>query len=463
MKILKPIETPYCIIPELFLFEGEGACYILNRKSGTGMMINSALSHTLEIGNPSESFLGKLISRGMTDTAVPDDTDVTGINFFLIDMTGNCNFACKYCLRDPDIRSGRISLKMLDSILEKITEYCRKHEEHYITIQPWGGEPLLEADKIIHIREKMNEIAPDILVNISIETNGSLITAELAKKLKQANISIGISIDGPKQIHNKNRVSLHGSPTYEEVCSGIRIMHDTGQDRIGSISVITKRHINSIPEILNFFAKNFPGMSLKLNPIHSPGDSEEISDSLGGEDMPRFTRILAVSVIGLAREGIVVKEANVITALRNLLYRDPDNICKSRGCQGGRKMIIFDRQGDYYPCEMVNYPGEKLGNISDGRDLGDAVDAAAACNFYFKEKHKPECDTCPWWYFCRGGCTSAMMYSNKEGVTVDEAGCAGTKTLYEILMELITDDPELAITITGNRQIRDVRKKSEQQ
>lgn len=56
-----------------------------------------------------------------------------------------------------------------------------------------------------------------------------------------------------------------------------------------------------------------------------------------------------------------------------------------------------------------------------------------------------------------------MMYSNKEGVTVDEAGCAGTKTLYEILMELITDDPELAITITGNRQIRDVRKKSEQQ
>ena len=458
MKILKCVQTPYGMIPSLMLFEGRQSCYLLNREHGTGMLLSHELAASLEEGHPGEALIGKLISRGMMMASEHQRESGIHISFFLIDMTQNCNFACKYCLRDPDLGNGRISLEMLDRILDRIIDYCRTHHEYFITIQPWGGEPLLEAEKIFHIREKMSADAPEIHLNISIETNGSLITPQLAKRLKEAGIRIGVSIDGPRRIHDENRVAYAGGhPTFDDVCKGIRALYDAGETRIGSISVITKKHIPMIPEILDFFTENFPEMSVKINPMHSPGNAEEIPDAVGPEEMPGYIRTLTDSVIRLHQRGINVREANVTTALRNLLYRDPDNICKSHGCQGGRQMVIFDRNGSCFPCEMVNYPEEKLMDLSDSVDLNEAVEHAMAANRYFRPKFKEECGTCPWWYFCMGGCTSAMMYRGREEETVDECGCEGTKALYTEMVKLMTEDSDLAQRIAGSRQLYDSR------
>lgn len=108
-------------------------------------------------GRCPDGLLGKMLARGMAQAeavpSVPDISRMTAPNFFLIDLTQACNYSCKYCLRNPESEGRRMSTEMLDRILDRILELCETHHYTHISIQPWGGEPLLEFDKILHICE----------------------------------------------------------------------------------------------------------------------------------------------------------------------------------------------------------------------------------------------------------------------------------------------------------------------
>ena len=443
-------------IPALYLFEGEKANYVLNPDNGTGILVDALLAKAWKKNQISEKLLEKIISRGLTGCTFQDKCGVLKAkpSFFLIDMTNNCNFSCRYCLRDAKAKHCVMTNEMLTAILDSIITYCRKNNEQHISIQPWGGEPLLELEKILSIREKMQRDAPDLHVNISVETNGSLITADVARKLIEANIGIGISIDGPREIHNAQRITVQGHETFDAVMQGIRNMQEAGDSNLGSISVITREHVSKIGTILEFFAHDLPGVSIKINPMRSPGNTEAINNAVTPEDMPFFIENLVNGIVHLMKNGIRVSEGNVSSALRNLLCRDPHNICKSHGCQGGWKMIIFDQRGDYYPCEMVDRPEERIGNISDSQDFNEAIQAAAEKHEFFKRKEKPECQLCPWKYYCQGGCTSALLYQHGRLEGVDEVSCSQTKELYQRIMTLIIQEPKLAISLAGLEPIR---------
>lgn len=104
-------------------------------------------------------------------------------------------------------------------------------------------------------------------------------------------------------------------------------------------------------------------------------------------------------------------------------------------------MVSFDMDGNIYPCELTDWPDECLGNVDDGRDLIDMV-LESSEHPYFNTKHKEECDQCPWWYYCRGGCTSAVKYIQPRIEGVDETECAMNLTLYPLLTKLLLQNQE---------------------
>ena len=434
-------------------FEGERCAFLLVPENGISLLISREYAALLREGRCPDGLLGKMLARGMAqaETAPPvlDISRMTAPNFFLIDLTQACNYSCKYCLRNPESEGRRMSAEMLDRILDRILELCETHHYTHISIQPWGGEPLLEFDKILHICERMK--TSGIAVNISLETNGSRITEEIATKLVEEKICVGISIDGPEAIHDAQRVTNAGAPTFAEVTRGIRRLQEAGMKDIGSITVVTRQSLEHMEEILDFFGSEYPDMGIKLNPMHSPGKAEAIPMALTVEDMPRFAGILVEKVKEAYREGRVLHEARTVTTLRNLLCRFDSDICHSHGCRGGHCMVIFDQNGDVFPCEMVDYPEERLMNVSEDRDLKEAIEAAAGTNEYFKEKEAEECRTCPWRYYCRGGCTSAVMYKKGKNEGIDEEGCALNREMYLKLVDMIVDEPELAFAVMEGR------------
>lgn len=126
----------------------------------------------------------------------------------MVDMTTHCNMQCRYCLRDVNNCGDSISEEILIDICSFINRYCRESGVRNITVQPWGGEPLLELDKILLMRKLLN--IDNTKVHFSIETNALLLNERNLQTLYDNKIGIGISIDGFKEVHDSQRVLTMG-------------------------------------------------------------------------------------------------------------------------------------------------------------------------------------------------------------------------------------------------------------
>ena len=135
-----------------------------------------------------------------------------------------------------------------------------------ITIQVWGGEPLLYIDKIVHIRKVINSL--NVNARIVVQTNGTLITPIIAEKIAKNDIHIGISIDGPKKLQDLQRVNILGQSAYDKVLEGIKALRAVNRD-FGVIPVITNNSIDMIEDILDFFVKDLRLDSVKFNIVHA--------------------------------------------------------------------------------------------------------------------------------------------------------------------------------------------------
>ena len=126
-----------------------------------------------------------------------------------------CNLDCHYCyyLDKADIYGGR-EPKMSYEMLEKcIREYIAANDVQEITFNWHGGEPLvLGPDFYRKAVELEQKYCGDKLVRNTIQTNGTLITPEFASFFKENDFLVGISIDGPRDIHDKYRKDKGGAP-----------------------------------------------------------------------------------------------------------------------------------------------------------------------------------------------------------------------------------------------------------
>jgi uncharacterized protein len=134
--------------------------------------------------------------------------------------------------------------------------------------------------------------------------------------------------------------------------------------------------------------------------------------------------------------GAQFSEGNIEVRANNLLRRSNASCCISHGCQGGRKMISFDHAGNIFPCEMIDFPEEKIGSIYEEDSLEWMVQKAAQRNKFFLPKIDDRCTKCPWWFYCQGGCSSRNRYLNRDG-KIDEVECALNRSIYPRLIQKI--------------------------
>ena len=136
----------------------------------------------------------------------------------------------------------------------------------------------------------------------------------------------------------------------------------------------------------------------------------------------------------------------------NLLVRGKSNICTSCGCMGGTKMIAFDQEGRIYPCDVTDYKEEAIGSVHEERDLIELVaEAQAAGRDFFNRKHHDDCEHCPFRFFCKGGCTTAIKYKLGRVEGVDRQECLANRSLYPELIHIILTNPQAVRGLTRGR------------
>ncbi|MGZ8430173.1 MAG: radical SAM protein, partial [Candidatus Deferrimicrobiaceae bacterium] len=231
-------------------FTAEGDTYLYAAETGGLFQVDDGVRDALSaltsagVGAVPPEIVSDLRRAGLLGTAEGDGPAVRTahpplrLRTLVLMLTTSCNLACRYCYEDreegcvpPDDGQGwgggaprEMSPESLRGSVKFLLDHCGENRKVSVTF--FGGEPLLrfplirtavgEARRMA--REKGKEIS------FSITTNGTLLTREIAGFLKENGVSVCLSIDGPREIHDRNRPYASGRGSYDDVARGLSIL-----------------------------------------------------------------------------------------------------------------------------------------------------------------------------------------------------------------------------------------------
>jgi uncharacterized protein len=362
-----------------------------------------------------------------------------------------CNLDCEYCfyLEKQALFGTGEKYRMSDKILSSlITNYITSQPTPIVEFVWQGGEPtLLGIDFFKRVIELQRPFARQKTITNSLQTNGTLLTGEWCDFLKKNNFMVGISLDGPKEIHDRYRSDRQGNGTFDRVMQGLRLLqkHKVEYNVLACVARETAKHPldvyrffkNEGVEFIQFtpIVERVPDARLSQLGLRLAGpaalDKEESETDVTSwtvvpEEYGDF--LIAVYEEWVRHDVGKVFVMNFEWAL-NAWIGNPSPVC-IHAEQCGRAVVV-EHNGDVYACDHCVYPQYRLGNILSDT-LQGMVEKSLWSGFgVAKETSLPRwCKECEVLAACHGGCPKHRF----ETTYYDEPGlqylCAGYKKFF---------------------------------
>ena len=374
-----------------------------------------------------------------------------------------CNLACSYCFfLDKELLYPNSKFRMSDETLEAyIKQLIETHRSNQVTVAWQGGEPTLMGVDFyrtaIEYQEKYHK--PGMRFENTMQTNGTLLDDEWCQFFKENDFLIGISIDGPRGMHDAHRVDKGGAPTFDRVMRGLRLLQKYGVEY--NILVTVNRVTADYPKEVYRFLCDEAGTSwIQFIPVierMNPGGLNLIQD--GAQVSPRSVRPEQFGrfLIHVFDEWVHNDVGNIYVqtfeaALRNWLSMPSSGMCVfEKTCGYG---LALEHNGDLYACDHFVEPDYLVGNIQDVH-MVELVGSERQYKFgQDKYDTLPKyCLECPVLFACNGECPKNRFTITPDG----EAGlnylCAGYKAFFQRV-----DEPMkiMATLLRTNRPASDV-------
>lgn len=334
--------------------------------------------------------------------------------FVLISVTSNCNNACDYCYLgcNSDIRKKSISIETVKKIMGEYCFYLQDFsiEERFLTIIWHGGEPLIVGkefyEKVLDIQKEFNKKFGVTFTN-GIETNGTLLTEDWADFLRNNNFHIGISIDGPKSVHDIHRRNKNHNSSFSGTLKGIEIL-EKKKIPFSVISVITNKNYVHYKEMLDFFMKFDHLRYADFLPGYDPNGKIEY---LSPENYGNFLVSLFDYWISMGgSEKLQIRYFDdIILKITNQITKNTPIGCEIMGRCGEIQYVTED--GELYPC--VTLPQNEdlaMGNFQEEK-IPDMLNSRNYQNFKSRfNKLSDDCKACNVFSICKGGCATRRFY-----------------------------------------------------
>lgn len=177
----------------------------------------------------------------------------------LVKVASRCNINCNYCyvynMGDTGWKDlpRHISYETINVVVSALSELSEKQHRPFAVVLH-GGEPLLLGyTKLQHLIYSLRDALPDEC-SISLQTNGILINQKILDLCSNTRTTISVSLDGPKGIHDKNRVTHTGGGTYDTVLKGLNLLREHPDSEFIFTGLLAVVDIKSDPvELYNFF------------------------------------------------------------------------------------------------------------------------------------------------------------------------------------------------------------------
>jgi uncharacterized protein len=305
-----------------------------------------------------------------------------------------CNFACFYCFEE-----GNKNFSLMDESIENaLVTIIEKNKKKSLSINWFGGEPLLGFDKMISICKKL--IDKEIKFTSSIVTNGSLLTMEKIEQLDLLNLSfIQITLDGLAEVHDKRRCFKNGKPSFDKILYNIENL--LGKTSIPLVIQVTVDHSNesAYEDILSFFQQKYPNylkekrIKIGCNYVLDRTNFEEKAQCYTHQD------ILKEKIESLQRGDRNAKTPYLPGLSMPCMYRSISS-------------MTIDSQGNIYRClEHLGNPSCKIGDLHVGKISLSKIVEMTFGEDPFEDKECTHCNVFP---VCGGGCPLDRINKKEE-------------------------------------------------
>ncbi|MFP4366765.1 MAG: radical SAM protein, partial [Bacteroidales bacterium] len=166
-----------------------------------------------------------------------------------------CNLDCTYCyyLEKKNLYPYAKGFRLNDDLLEQfIKEYIEAQDVPVVSFVWQGGEPtLLGVDYFRKAVELQKKYSGGKRIDNALQTNGTLLTDEFCEFLKKENFLVGLSIDGPKDVHDHYRLTVKGEPSWDRVMDGLKLLKKHGVE-FNTLSVVNRKTSEKPLEVYRF-------------------------------------------------------------------------------------------------------------------------------------------------------------------------------------------------------------------
>lgn len=312
----------------------------------------------------------------------------------ILEMTKNCNLKCDYCFENAGIEKSEF-MKM-ETAIRAFELFSEISTSNRIMVEFNGGEALLNFDTIKEVVPVIEEIAgqKNIKVSFTLQTNGTLINADMIDYMNEKNISLGISIDGEEN-YNQHRKYKNGERIDEDLERNFELLKDKGKN-FSTISVISRQ--GQYESIVNLQRK-LEHSECRANLLNTLGRGENYAMDI------EKVQLLAEEFVDFARKIVFSKqkiyEGNLIYYLMGLVLYNPF-MCYKTPCGSGKNQLYVDARGRIYACQESCYVCEGyLGSVDDNCTmLEQAIEDSEWIKCKAKYKEEEPCITCEWRMIC---------------------------------------------------------------
>ena len=341
-----------------------------------------------------------------------------------------CNLACDYCfyLEKEHLYEGdrfRMSQATLEAYIASLVE---THTQPDIPVAWQGGEPtLMGVDffrRAMEVEDRYR--AAGKTFRNSIQTNGTLLTDEWCELLKENDFLVGISIDGPRELHDAYRVDRRGEGSFDKVMKGLRLLQKHGVDHN---ILTTVNHANGDhPEAVYRFLRDDAGADwMQFIPVVERVGSSVSERSVRPEQLGSF--LCGVFDEWIRRDVGSVFVQGFESALAGWMGLDSCGICVFDETCG--LALALEHNGDLYSCDHFVDPDHLLGNITES-SMSSLVGMSQQRKFgYDKLDTLPaDCLECDVRFACNGGCPKNRFTPSASGETDLNYLCSGYKRFF---------------------------------
>ncbi len=345
-----------------------------------------------------------------------------------------CNLNCDYCyyLEKENIYEEKKNVpsqfRMTDEVLEKyIHDYFESQPGDEVMFAWQGGEPtLLGVDFFRKVLEFQKRHAIGKKFSNTLQTNGTLITDEWAEFFAVNNFLIGLSIDGPADVHDHYRTFTSGKGSFSKVMNTVRLFHKHKVE-FNTLTVVNNRN-SKIPLRVYRFLKDIGSKYMQFIPIvEREADDPNVKLKLVANDYREETWVTEESVepedwgkflVKIFEEWVRIDVGDVfVNYFDNTLAPyagENPSLCTMGSICGDS--LVMEHNGDVYSCDHFVYPQFFLGNMME-ESMEEMVKCDTQLKFSLDKRDTlpKECRECEFLRMCGGDCPKHRFVETDNG------------------------------------------------